>query len=143
MLSYKAGELLAPKQSLLLGVKESSQSTNADDTWEQHSATHNAMTRGDTLKRPSAGSGHVGSTGEDGCWNSADGRASSSNGSSDGGFQALIYMMRSLGSPIQVNDDAAKALIISYLMLAPAPRTASLPEMDVSCTLYRFLTVQS
>lgn len=106
-LSYKVGELLAPKQSLLLEAvrEEAPQSTSADDTSQHYSVTHNKMRLGANSKRPSTGSGRVGA-GVDVSSNNVDGRASSSNRPSEGGFQALIYMLRSLGSPIQVKPQA-------------------------------------
>lgn len=130
-LSYKAGELLAPKQSLLLeAVQEKAPpATGADDTSQHISATHNAMRPGVISRRPSTGGERVDSAEVDDRSHNADERASSSRG-----FQALIYMLRSLGSPIQVKSRWRR------LAFCPSPAAhVSALKWIIFCTFYRVL----
>lgn len=122
-LSYTAGKLLCPKQSFLLDdlPKEASEppqrsaSTNTNTLEQQQQPVTNRVARkpGRATGSPSAaeadGGRRAGSgSGEFGRSTTADGRAVAGGGGSEGGFGGLIYMLRSLGSPMQVKSQAVQ-----------------------------------
>lgn len=115
-LVYTAGKLLCPKQSLLPEEEmpetlQQSASSAAADTLEQQPVTNRVAARPRrALESPSTvgakeGAQRVGSRGgseKRGPSSTAGGCAAASGGGSEGGFGGLVYMLRSLSSPMQV-----------------------------------------
>eukprot|EP00752_Nemacystus_decipiens_P009815 g8759.t1 len=114
-LSYTAGKLLCPKQSLLVDVlpeeasetPQQSASANTNTPEDQLVTSMAVMKPGRAAESPNTseadGSRRVGSgPGGHGRSTTAGGRAVESGGGMEGGFGGLIYMLRSLGSPMQM-----------------------------------------
>lgn len=142
-LTYTAGKLLSPKQSLIPDAfpEETSEtpqrSASATDASEQQPVTNGVVMKpGRALEIPNTrvenGRGAGSGSGERRRSHTPDGRANASGGSSEGGLGGLVYMLRSLGSPMQVK---LRVLRVSPALAAPMRREQESAGRHIASTL--------